>query len=55
MREGKYRHPSEKMFGVQITGSKPQVLVPAAEAIVRNADIDFLGSFPPSSLLPSPH
>jgi len=33
------------MFGVQITGSKPQVLVPAAEAIVKNADIDFLGSF----------
>lgn len=49
------------MFGVQITGSKPQVLVPAAEAIVRNADIDFLGSFshtlsvPPSlSLLSFP-
>ncbi|GAA6060860.1 hypothetical protein JCM10212_006240 [Sporobolomyces blumeae] len=36
------RHPSEKLFGVQITGSKPQVLVPAAEAIVKNADIDFL-------------
>ncbi|GAA6026122.1 hypothetical protein JCM11491_002806 [Sporobolomyces phaffii] len=36
------RHPSEKLFGVQITGSKPQVLVPAAEAIVKNANIDFL-------------
>ncbi|GAA5943401.1 tRNA dihydrouridine synthase DUS3 [Sporobolomyces koalae] len=36
------RHPSEKLFGVQITGSKPQVLVPAAEAIVKHADIDFL-------------
>ncbi|GAA5852288.1 hypothetical protein JCM3766R1_005087, partial [Sporobolomyces carnicolor] len=36
------RHPSEKYFGVQITGSKPQVLVPAAEAIVKHADIDFL-------------
>ncbi|GAA6011175.1 hypothetical protein JCM10207_005526 [Rhodosporidiobolus poonsookiae] len=36
------RHPSEKTFGVQICGSKPQVLVPAAEAIVKNTEIDFL-------------
>ncbi|BGP27994.1 tRNA-dihydrouridine synthase 3 [Rhodotorula toruloides] len=36
------RHPSERQFGVQICGSKPQVLVPAAEAIVKHADIDFL-------------
>lgn len=37
------RHPSEKMFGVQICGSRPQALVPAAEAIVKSCDIDFLG------------
>lgn len=37
------RHPSEKIFGVQICGSKPQVLVPAAEAIAKNCEIDFLG------------
>ncbi|KWU45236.1 FMN-linked oxidoreductase [Rhodotorula sp. JG-1b] len=36
------RHPSEKIFGVQICGSKPQVLVPAAEAIAKNCEIDFL-------------
>ncbi|GAA5884122.1 hypothetical protein JCM6882_002148 [Rhodosporidiobolus microsporus] len=36
------RHPSEKTFGVQICGSKPQVLVPAAEAIAKNTEIDFL-------------
>jgi tRNA-dihydrouridine synthase 3 len=38
------RHPIERLFGVQIAGSKPQMLVPAAEAIVKNAEIDFLGS-----------
>lgn len=36
------RHPSEKIFGVQICGAKPQVLVPAAEAIAKNCEIDFL-------------
>ena len=41
------RHPSEKLFGVQICGSRPQALVPAAEAIVKSCDIDFLG---PSSI-----
>lgn len=38
------RHPSERTYGVQICGSKPQVLVPAAEAIVKNTQIDFLGA-----------
>ena len=38
------RHPSERTFGVQICGSKPQVLVPAAEAIVKSTEIDFLGA-----------
>lgn len=37
------RHPSEKIFGVQLCGSKPQALVPAAEQIVKHCDIDFLG------------
>lgn len=36
------RHPSEKMFGVQICGSRPQALVPTAEAIVKHCEIDFL-------------
>lgn len=36
------RHPSEKLFGIQICGSRPQALVPAAEAIVKSCDIDFL-------------
>ncbi|KAL8277400.1 hypothetical protein RQP46_010240 [Phenoliferia psychrophenolica] len=36
------RHPSEKLFGVQICGSKPQVLVPAAEIIAKSCEIDFL-------------
>ncbi|KAI5476431.1 zinc finger dihydrouridine synthase [Pseudohyphozyma bogoriensis] len=36
------RHPSEKLFGVQICGSRPQTLVPAAEAIAKTCDIDFL-------------
>ena len=36
------RHPSEKMFGVQICGARPQALVPTAEAIVKHCDIDFL-------------
>lgn len=43
------RHPSERIFGVQICGSKPQVLVPAAEAIAQNCEIDFLGAFPSES------
>jgi hypothetical protein len=29
------RHPSEKIFGVQIAGSKPATLVPAVEAISK--------------------
>lgn len=41
------RHPSERIFGVQICGSKPQVLVPAAEAIAKNCEIDFLGASSP--------
>jgi tRNA-dihydrouridine synthase 3 len=37
------RHPEEKIFGVQICGSRPQVLVPTAEAIVKACpDLDFL-------------
>jgi tRNA-dihydrouridine synthase 3 len=38
------RHPSEKMFGVQIAGSKPATLVPIAEVIARECDggIDFM-------------
>lgn len=38
------RHPSEKMFGVQIAGSKPSTLVPIAEVIARECDggIDFM-------------
>ncbi|ORY87464.1 hypothetical protein BCR35DRAFT_302230 [Leucosporidium creatinivorum] len=36
------RHPSEKTFGVQLCGSRPQALVPAAEQIVKHCDIDFL-------------
>ncbi|KAK4704906.1 tRNA-dihydrouridine synthase 3, partial [Phenoliferia sp. Uapishka_3] len=36
------RHPSEKFFGVQICGSKPQVLVPTAEIIAKSCEIDFL-------------
>ena len=36
------RHPSEKLFGVQICGSRPQTLVPAAEMIANSCDIDFL-------------
>ena len=43
------RHPSEKIFGVQICGAKPQVLVPAAEAIAKNCEIDFLGESLPHS------
>jgi tRNA-dihydrouridine synthase 3 len=37
------RHPVEKIFGVQVCGSRPQVLVPTAEAIVKACpNIDFL-------------
>ncbi|OCH87158.1 zinc finger dihydrouridine synthase [Obba rivulosa] len=37
------RHPSESIFGVQIAGSKPQLLVPAAEVLAREgANIDFV-------------
>ncbi|KAF7800240.1 hypothetical protein EIP86_011487 [Pleurotus ostreatoroseus] len=38
------RHPSEKIFGMQIAGSKPQLLVPAAEIIgkVCANNLDFV-------------
>ncbi|KAI0088312.1 zinc finger dihydrouridine synthase [Irpex rosettiformis] len=38
------RHPSESIFGVQIAGSKPQLLVPAAEIIgkVCSGNLDFV-------------
>jgi tRNA-dihydrouridine synthase 3 len=40
------RHPSEKMFGVQIAGNKPTSLVPTAEVIAREcggaSGIDFM-------------
>jgi tRNA-dihydrouridine synthase 3 len=40
------RHPSEKMFGVQIAGNKPTTLVPTAEVIAREcggtSGIDFM-------------
>lgn len=29
------RHPSEKIFGVQVAGSKPGVMVPVAEVIAK--------------------
>jgi len=48
------RHPSERTFGVQICGSKPQVLVPAAEAIVKSTEIDFLGASSSLSLSCAP-
>lgn len=38
------RHPSERMYGVQICGSKPQVLVPTAEILAKSCEIDFLGA-----------
>ncbi|KAI0822356.1 zinc finger dihydrouridine synthase [Trametes gibbosa] len=38
------RHPSESIFGMQIAGSKPQLLVPAAETIGRECagNLDFV-------------
>jgi tRNA-dihydrouridine synthase 3 len=37
------RHPSEKMFGAQIAGSKPALLVPTAEIIARECKgVDFV-------------
>ncbi|KAI0061146.1 zinc finger dihydrouridine synthase [Artomyces pyxidatus] len=38
------RHPSEKMFGVQLAGSKPASLVPTAEVIARECagGVDFV-------------
>lgn len=38
------RHPSEKIFGMQIAGSKPSLLVPAAETIGRECagNLDFV-------------
>ncbi|SCV70048.1 BQ2448_1442 [Microbotryum intermedium] len=37
------RHPTEKEFGVQICGSRPQTMTMAAEAIVQHCDVDFVG------------
>ncbi|KAI0340341.1 zinc finger dihydrouridine synthase [Trametopsis cervina] len=38
------RHPSESIFGVQIAGSKPQLMVPAAEIIGKacEGNLDFV-------------
>lgn len=38
------RHPSEKIFGMQIAGSKPTLLVPAAEIIGKEcgSGLDFV-------------
>ncbi|CCM05385.1 uncharacterized protein FIBRA_07601 [Fibroporia radiculosa] len=38
------RHPSESIFGVQVAGSKPSLLVPAAEIIARECagNLDFV-------------
>ncbi|CAL1709528.1 unnamed protein product [Somion occarium] len=38
------RHPSERTFGMQIAGSKPSLLVPAAEIIAKEcgANLDFV-------------
>jgi hypothetical protein len=38
------RHPSETMFGVQVAGNKPAMLVPTAEVIARECSggIDFM-------------
>lgn len=38
------RHPSEKIFGVQVAGNKPANLVPTAEVIAREfaGNIDFV-------------
>lgn len=38
------RHPSERTFGVQIAGSKPSLLVPAAEVIGKEClgSLDFV-------------
>ena len=39
------RHPSERIFGVQLAGNKPNVLASAAEVIAKeigNGGIDFV-------------
>ncbi|KAF9269105.1 FMN-linked oxidoreductase [Marasmius fiardii PR-910] len=38
------RHPSEKIFGVQVAGNKPNTLVPTAEILVKECagNIDFV-------------
>lgn len=38
------RHPSEKIFGVQVAGSKPNNLVPTAEVLAKELgqNIDFV-------------
>lgn len=37
------RHPSENLFGIQIAGSRPQVMVPTAELLAKVCpDLDFL-------------
>ena len=38
------RHPSEKIFGVQVAGNKPANLVPTAEVLAKElgSNIDFV-------------
>ncbi|KAG0145307.1 hypothetical protein CROQUDRAFT_706719 [Cronartium quercuum f. sp. fusiforme G11] len=36
------RHTSERTFGVQIAGSRPQLLVPAAEMVAKELEVDFV-------------
>lgn len=39
------RHPSERLFGIQVAGNRPAVLVPASEVIAReigNGGISFV-------------
>jgi tRNA-dihydrouridine synthase len=38
------RHPSESIFGVQLAGSKPATMVPAAEVIAKECagNVDFV-------------
>ncbi|KAH9814486.1 hypothetical protein DFH28DRAFT_894762 [Melampsora americana] len=36
------RHESEKVFGVQLAGSRPQLLVPTAEMIGKELKVDFV-------------
>ncbi len=38
------RHPSERTFGVQVAGNKPNTLVPTAEVIAKEigSNVDFV-------------